>query len=226
MSTVPVEGGAVSTRHYPARPPALPAALALAHGAGGDQHSPFIVAYATALAERGIEVTTFNFLYSEARRRLPDARPKLEACFRGVIEAISARLPGKTALFAGGKSMGGRIATHLAAAEPSLPLAGIVLLGYPLHPPGRPEQRRDAHLAAVGRPMLFVQGSRDAFGTPAELSPLLERISPRPGLYIVEGGDHSFRVRRLPAAAQEALHRAAQDAVAGWIREIATSALR
>ena len=74
--------------------------------------------------------------------------------------------------------MGGRIATHVAAAEPTLPVKGLVLLGYPLHPPGRPDERRDAHLPAITRPMLFVQGTRDAFGTPAELQPILEKLAP------------------------------------------------
>src|SRR6266702_2864919 len=86
----------------------------------------------------------------------------------------------KRALFIGGKSMGGRIATQVAAGDPGLPIAGLVLLGYPLHPPGRPAERRDKHLPAVGRPMLFVQGSRDAFGTPEELTPLVATLQPAP----------------------------------------------
>ncbi len=99
--------------------------------------------------------------------------------------------------------MGGRIATHVAAADPDLPVAGLVLLGYPLHPPGRPTERRDAHLGDVRRPMLIVQGSRDTFGTPAEFDSLMGRLSPAPTLHVVEGGDHSFKIGRGGKAAQE-----------------------
>ena len=98
--------------------------------------------------------------------------------------------------------MGGRIATQVAAADPALPVAGLVLLGYPLHPPGKPDQRRDKHLPAIHRPMLFVQGTRDAFGTPDELAPILETLQPPPQLYAIAQGDHSFKLSRKDPAAQ------------------------
>ena len=146
------------------------AALILAHGAGAGQRSPFMIDCARALAALGIDTITFNFLYTEQRRRIPDRGPALEACYRAVIEAVRQSVgTARRALFIGGKSMGGRIATQVAAADFQLPIAGLVLLGYPLHPPGRPTELRDKHLPAVARPMLFVQGSRDTFGTPAEL---------------------------------------------------------
>ncbi len=116
--------------------------------------------------------------------------------------------------------MGGRIATHLAAANPAAPLAGLVLLGYPLHPPGRPDQRRDSHLPDVKCPMLFVQGSRDPFGTPAELEPILQRLTPTPQLHVIEGGDHGFSVRGATSAGKAAGHAAIQDVVVSWIREV------
>src|ERR1700704_5048123 len=132
----------------------------LAHGAGAGQQHPFMTAFADAIAARGIDVVTFNFLYIEQKRRLPDRGPALEACYRAAIDATRREVTAaRRALFIGGKSMGGRIATQVAAADAGLPLAGLVLLGYPLHPPGRPERLRDAHLPAVSRPMLFVQGS-------------------------------------------------------------------
>src|SRR4029077_471295 len=121
------------------------------------------------------------------------------------------------ALFIGGKSMGGRIATQVAAADPGLALAGLVLLGYPLHPPGRPGERRDKHLPAIARPMLFVQGSRDAFGTPAELTPIVERLEPKPTLYVVEQGDHSFKLSKKDPAAQAAVYAAVQQVIVDWI---------
>src|SRR5262249_21487579 len=146
-----------------------------------------------------LDVVTFNFLYTERRRGAPDRRPMLDACYREVIIATRRRIADTTPLFIGGKSMGGRIATHVAADDPGLAVSGIVLLGYPLHPPGKPTERRDAHLASVGRPMLFVQGSRDAFGTPDELSPILEKLKPKPALHVVEGGDHSFKATKVAA---------------------------
>ena len=111
--------------------------------------------------------------------------------------------------------MGGRIATQVAAANEGLPISGLVLLGYPLHPPGRPDKRRDAHLSSVRRPMLFVQGSRDAFGTPEELSPILASLEPAVTVHVVEGGDHS-----LAAPKREKGVRPLFEEVAAWITAI------
>src|SRR3954465_5921839 len=178
--TVTLETGASTTALvYRAEPAAANAALILGHGAGAGQRSAFMVDFAHALSLLGIDVVTFNFLYTEQGRRIPDRAPALESCYRSVIDAVYAGVPSaRRALFVGGKSMGGRIASQVAAADPQLRLSGLVLLGYPLHPPGRPTQRRDKHLAAIGRPMLFVQGTRDAFGTPTELAPILSTLRP------------------------------------------------
>jgi predicted alpha/beta-hydrolase family hydrolase len=197
--------------------------LILAHGAGADQRSPFMAGFARALAALGVDVVTFNFLYTEQRRRLPDKAPVLEACYRAVIDTVRERAEVESTgsvLFIGGKSMGGRIATQVAAADRELPIAGLVLLGYPLHPPGRPERRRDAHLPAVKRPMLIVQGERDTFGTPAELSPLLATLDPQPALHVVAGGDHSLKVSRRDSAAQAAIDDEAQRTIAKWIASV------
>src|ERR1700680_3237512 len=113
--------------------------------------------------------------------------------------------------------MGGRIATQVAAADATLPLAGLVLLGYPLHPPGRPERRRDAHLPAVGRPMLFVQGSRDGFGTPEELAPILADLVPRPAMHEIIGGDHSFKLTGRDPAKQAAAYADIQRVMVNWM---------
>ena len=173
------------------------AALVLAHGAGAPQTHPWMVRMAGALASRGLEVFTFNFLYAESRRRLPDKTPLLEATWRAAALAVRARSAiARRKLFIGGKSMGGRIATHVAAAEaPDAvdDLAGLVLLGYPLHPPGRPDKLRASHLARVRAPMLFVQGARDAFGSPAELEPFASPLAARgTRIFAIEGGDHSL----------------------------------
>jgi uncharacterized protein len=116
-----------------ARPPAT---LILGHGAGAPQTHPWMVAMAEAIAARGIQAVTFNFLYAEARRRVPDRSPVLEATWRAAIAAVGNHL-GEPRPFLGGKSMGGRIATQVAA-QPDVDVPGLVLLGYPLHPPGKP----------------------------------------------------------------------------------------
>jgi predicted alpha/beta-hydrolase family hydrolase len=116
--------------------------------------------------------------------------------------------------------MGGRIATHIAAADRQLPVRGLALLGYPLHPPGRPDQRRDQHLPAVARPMLFVQGSRDTFGTPIELEPILAGLTPAPTLHVVDGGDHSFKLNATRRSEQAAVYEDVQRTVIEWMLQV------
>jgi predicted alpha/beta-hydrolase family hydrolase len=212
---VPLDAGGVAALVYEADSRSG-AALILAHGAGAGQQSPFMVQFAGAIAALGIDTITFNFSYIEQKRRLPDKRPILEACYRAVIAAArtSVASAGRS-LVIGGKSMGGRIATHVAASDPACSAAGLVLLGYPLHPPGRPTERRDAHLPAVGRPMLVVQGSRDAFGTPQELTPVLSSLKAPATLHVVNGGDHSFKVSR--GGDQASVYADAQRTIAEWI---------
>src|SRR4051812_46183842 len=180
---------AVTATVYPAK---ADTALILAHGAGADQSHAFMVSFATALAERGIETITFNFVYSEQKRRIPDPAPKLEACYRAVIAAVRARYKSRK-LVIGGKSMGGRMASHLAAAGEE-GIAGLVMLGYPLHPPGRPDKLRVAHLEHITVPTLIVQGAKDSFGTPDELRPYLKQLKGPVELYVVDDADHSFKV--------------------------------
>ena len=208
----------------PPQPSRALATLILAHGAGAAQSSAFMVAFALALARRGCHAVTFNFPYTEQGRRLPDRAPTLEACFRDVITAIRARPDLAAApLVIGGKSMGGRMASHLAAQ--GLPdLAGLVALGYPLHPPGRPERLRAEHLARIRQPLLIVQGSRDAFGTPEELRPALASVGGTATLYVVEGGDHSFKVPRRGPVTQEEVFERVQDEIARWIGGLAVRA--
>jgi hypothetical protein len=217
--TVHWEGDAKTTASvYRAAGDPLGAALILGHGAGAGQRSAFMVDFAQALSALGVDIVTFNFLYTEQRRRIPDRAPALEACYRAVIKAACFEVESaRRSLFIGGKSMGGRIATQVAAAEPSLHLAGLVLLGYPLHPPGRPLERRDKHLPAIRRPLLFVQGGRDAFGTPEELAPIVAALEPAPTLHVIADADHSFKLRRKDPAAQEAVYADAQRTIVDWI---------
>jgi uncharacterized protein len=192
--------------------------LILGHGAGAGQRSDFMVSYANALAERGIDAVTFNFLYTEEGRRLPDPNDRLEACWRAVIDAIRQdKKLGGNALAIGGKSMGGRIASQVAAAGADA--GGLVLLGYPLHPPGKPKQLRSRHLPKIEAPLLFVQGARDAFGTPEELEPVLAKLTAPAELYVVEGVDHSFKVPKRGGRDQAAVHAAIQDRIAEWLRQ-------
>jgi predicted alpha/beta-hydrolase family hydrolase len=218
---IPVRTGAATTALvYPAANDggAVPAALILAHGAGAGQRSSFMVEFAHALSALGLDIVTFNFLYTEQGRKIPDRPPLLEACYLAVIDAMRAELDSaRRALYIGGKSMGGRIASQVAAAGPDVPVAGLVLLGYPLHPPGKPTERRDKHLPSVRRRMLFVQGSRDAFGTPDELSPVLGTLQPAATLHVVTQGDHSFKLPRKDPAAQAALHADVQRVIEAWI---------
>jgi predicted alpha/beta-hydrolase family hydrolase len=222
---VPLQAGAATTALvYPAGAPAVGAALILGHGAGAGQQSTFMVDFARALSSLGLDLITFNFPYTEQCRRIPDRGPVLEACYRSVIDAARTRVASAGRfLFIGGKSMGGRIATQVAAADSALPLAGLVLLGYPLHPPGRPADRRDKHLPAIGRPMLFVQGERDAFGTPSQLMPIVNDLRPAPTLRVVDGGDHSFKLSRKDPAAQAGVFANIQQDVVSWVRGIVSS---
>jgi predicted alpha/beta-hydrolase family hydrolase len=209
-------GGRVTALTYAAQ--RKTGVLVLAHGAGANQSHPFMVRVASGLAQRGIETTTFNFLYTEEGRRAPDPTPKLEACFRDVIGAVRARGSSDAdRLFLGGKSMGGRMASHLAA-QGERGLRGLVFLGYPLHPPGKPEQLRSEHLARIDIPMLFVQGTRDPFGTPLELRPVLEGLGGTAQVFPVELGDHSFNVPKRSGLTEDVIMTSVLDRVAGFCR--------
>jgi uncharacterized protein len=218
---VDLEMGATTALVYERQGPGAGASLILAHGAGAGQHSPFLVEFAQALAARGLDVITFNFPYTEHGRKVPDRRPVLDACYNAVIDRVRRTVASANeALFIGGKSMGGRIATHVVAADPQIPVRGLVLLGYPLHPPGKPLERRDAHLPDLRRPTLFVQGSRDTFGTPAEFEQVLGRMAPRPSFHVVERGDHSFKVVPGGKKIQADLHGRLQDTITAWIQSV------
>lgn len=225
-------GSTVSARWYPSATANADAAdskatrtvLILAHGAGAPQLHPFMTMSGRELASRGIDVVTFNFPYMEARRNVPDKAPVLEAAYLDVIDTVrSRRALAGARLFIGGKSMGGRMASHVAAhhAERAGDLAGLVFLGYPLHPPGRPQQARDAHLPLIRTRMLFVQGSRDTFGTPEELRPVLARLTASTSveLFEVEGGDHSLAVPKKGPVSQAEVFAKVFDRIAAWTVE-------
>ena len=179
-----------------------------------------MVAYATALAQAGTEVVTFNFPYMDGRRGAPDRAPVLEACFRAVVAEAQSHFGTPATLVIGGKSMGGRIATHVAA-QGLDHLRGVVAVGYPLHPPGRPDRLRTAHLPDIHVPLLVVQGERGTFGVPDELRPFLQQVPGGATLVTVPGGDHSLMVRREPAEVTR--QRVISDVVA-WMQALALTA--
>jgi hypothetical protein len=180
-------------------PPGADAVLVLAHGAGSGMRTPFMTGFAEEIGRLGVATLRFEFPYMQAGRRAPDRPQVLLDSWR---DAFAERVAGASGrpVFAGGKSMGGRIAS-MAAAE-GMAAAGLVFLGYPLHPPGRPEKIRDAHLPDVGAPMLFLQGSRDAFARPDLLAAVISRLGSRAEYVEVTGGDHSFRVPGGPRDAR------------------------
>jgi predicted alpha/beta-hydrolase family hydrolase len=166
--------------------------LALGHGAGGTMENPLLDGFARGLAEAGVTCLRFNFAYSERGKKAPDREPLLREAWTTAWRAATDL--GSPA-WAGGKSLGGRIASMMVA-DGSLDADGLVFVGYPLHPPGKPERIRDAHLDALGVPMLFLQGTSDPFGRWDLLTSVVERVGGT--LHPVEGGDHSFRVRGTP----------------------------
>jgi len=192
--------------------------VVLGHGAGANQLSNFMCMIAGGLAARGIDAMTFDFLYMEQKRHVPDPKARLESCYQAVIKtALGHRKLKQNRLVIGGKSMGGRIASQVAAAHPE-DIAGLVFLGYPLHPPGRPDKLRADHLQDIRAPMLFVQGARDAFGTEAEIQAVIERLQLPAILYAVEGGDHSLKVPKRLGVPQETVYETVMDNVASWLR--------
>jgi predicted alpha/beta-hydrolase family hydrolase len=209
--------GKVSGAIHRAADPTAQATLILAHGAGAPRTHPFMTGIAARIAKKGVDVVTFNFLYAEAGRKMPDRVELLEATWRAAIATVRARggLP-RERLFIGGKSMGGRIATHIASENEGLVLSGVVLLGYPLHPIGKPKVVRD-EIRRVALPMLVVQGTRDELGTASEMKKMLAGMS-KARLHVVEDGDHSLVLpKREGAERQERALDAAATAIAAFI---------
>lgn len=189
--------------------------VVLGHGAGGNRRTPFLVRFAQALADSGRGVLLFNFPYTEARRKVPDSPAVLEAAVRAV--AAEARRRGARRLTLGGKSMGGRIASQ--AAAQGLACDALVFLGYPLHPPGRTEKLRDAHLVRVEAPMLFLQGTRDAFARWDLIEGVTRRLGERARLVRFDEADHSFAVpKRTGVTAREVEERLAAE-TSSWLGE-------
>jgi len=198
------------------RPDDARALLVLAHGAGAGMRHAFMEGTSRRLAERGVATLRFQFPYLEGEQRRPPNPPRvLTATVRAAVERAAGLAP-ELPLFAGGKSLGGRM-TSTAAAEAPLPgVRGLVFFGFPLHAPGKPGRTRAAHLAEVELPMLFLQGTRDALASLDELRPVLEDLGPRAALHVVEGGDHSFHVPKRSGRSDDAVLEELADRVAEW----------
>lgn len=186
--------GAVGVSGLWTQAPRPAAVLVLAHGAGAGMNHPFMTGVAEALAAGGVSVLRFNFPYMQRRRRIPDAVSVLLETWSAAIRHAIGLAPGLPVV-AAGKSFGGRIASMLAAAQgESFPGSALVFFGYPLHAPGKIEQLRDAHFPMIRIPMLFIQGTRDAFARLDLIEEVVKKLQPLARLHLVTGGDHSFRV--------------------------------
>jgi uncharacterized protein len=212
---VQTSGGAVSLALD--GPESSPALVVLAPGAGAGLDSDFMAATAEGLAARGFHVARFNFLYLELGKRSPDRQQALESTFRDVVNDLEpSRRGGKLVL--GGKSLGGRIASHVVAG--GVPADGMLFLGYPLHPPGRPERIRDAHLREISVPMLFLEGTRDPFCPLSTLDEARSHFRAATEVAIVEGGDHSFKVRASSGRTTREAWAEVVDVSAAWLERL------
>lgn len=191
------------------------AVLVLGHGAGGTRKNPWLVRMAEGLSGSARRVVLYNFPYTESGRKAPDRPEVLEATVAAVVAWCRDELQA-TKLALGGKSMGGRIASQ--AVAKGLEVDALVFLGYPLHPPGQPDKLRDAHLGAIKVPMLFLQGTRDAFATWDKLTPVLSRL-PLATLHAIDQGDHGFAVPKKTGRTVADVEKECADVVDGWLAE-------
>jgi len=187
----------------------------LGHGAGAGMRHPFIERVATDLANRGIATFRYQFPYMEAGRRLPDSPRVLQETVRAAIGTAHAQAP-DLPLIAGGKSMGGRISSHVAADDAPPELKGLVFLGYPLHAPKKSEVKRAEHLDRIRIPMLFLQGTRDDLADLALLTPIVEQLGPSATMHIVAGANHSFTVLKRSGRTDDEVMTELADVIESW----------
>lgn len=204
-------------------PPGVETSVILAHGAGNDMTNPLLVAVCRCLGENGFPALRFNFPYKEAGKRRPDAHATLVEAWRSAerfMREHSGRRVGR--LVAGGKSMGGRVASQMVA-EWLLPADALLFLGYPLHPPGKKDRLRDAHLYAVHIPMFFIAGTRDPLCDLGRLRRVLGGIETTWDLEVVEGGDHSFKLPKSAGLSQEDVYDRIAQRVCDWVHLLETT---
>jgi uncharacterized protein len=197
-------------------PPRARACYVLAHGAGAGMTHPFMAAVAMELAERGIATFRYQFPYMEQGSRRPDPPRLAQATVRAAVTDAARRLL-KLPLFAGGKSFGGRMTSQAQAAEPLAGARGLIFLGFPLHPAGKPSQERGRHLFDVRVPMLFLQGTRDALATLDQIEPLCAALGYGATLKLYADADHSFHVPARTGRKDAQVRAEMLDALAAWI---------
>ena len=196
------------------------ACYVVAHGAGAGMNHPFMAAMAAGLAEREIATLRYQFLYMEEGAKRPDTPKVAHAAVRAAVAEAARQVP-ELPLFAGGKSFGGRMTSQAQAVAPLPGVHGLVFLGFPLHPPGRPSDERAEHLAEVQIPMLFLQGTRDDFAQLELLRPLVERLGARATLKLFEEADHSFHVPARTGRKDAEVRAELLDAAAQWLDKVA-----
>jgi uncharacterized protein len=188
----------------------------LAHGAGAGMNHPFMAAIAAELASRGIATLRYQFPYMERRSKRPDPPPVAHATVRAAVATASRLLP-ELPLIAGGKSFGGRMTSQTQAKEPLPGVRGLVFLGFPLHPSGKPSQDRGKHLFDVRIPMLFLQGTRDTLAASDQIEPLCAALGPGATLRLFPDADHSFHVPARTGRKDADVRSDLADALAAWI---------
>jgi predicted alpha/beta-hydrolase family hydrolase len=197
-------------------PPGATACFVLAHGAGAGMEHPFMAAVSGDLAQLGIATLRYQFPYMEKRSRRPDPPALCHAAVRAAVSAAT-ELTSGLQLFAGGKSFGGRMTSQAQAATPLGGVRGLIFLGFPLHPPGKPSVERADHLFKVQVPMLFLQGARDEFAELDLLEPLVKKLGERATLQLFEDADHSFHVPARSGRKDAEVRREVVQTLARWI---------
>jgi predicted alpha/beta-hydrolase family hydrolase len=221
MSTRPISlaialpsGGTVSGLLQ--KPAGAKACYVFAHGAGAGMDHAFMASIAQGLAERGIASLRFNFPFMEQGSKRPDSPALAHAAIRAAVAEAARHMPG-VPLFAGGKSYGGRMSTQAQAAEPLPGVKGLVLVGFPLHPAGKPSTERAAHLADVKLPMLFLQGTRDALADLDLITQTTAGLGKKASLHIVDGADHAFHVLVRSGRTDAQVRDELLDTMAAWM---------
>ena len=215
--TIRVGSESTSAIHDPAPNGDTSTVFVCAHGAGGNMTDKAMVTVSRALGARGLGIVRFNFLYKEKRSSRPDPMPKLKDTAAAVVAHVRAELQPKT-LIIGGRSMGGRAASMLAA--DGFDCSGLLLLAYPLHPPGKPDQLRDAHLPSIRVPVLCANGTRDPFCTPELMNRVRERLTTPWQMLWLEGADHSFHVPKSSRTTDAQVMADVADAAEAWVSQL------
>jgi hypothetical protein len=214
---VPGAGKVSALLDLPAEPFAC---YVFAHGAGAGMEHAFMAAVAEGLVQRGVAVLRFQFPFMEQGSKRTDAPPVAQAAARAAVREAAARAPG-LALFAGGKSFGGRMSSQAQADDPLPGVRGLVFVGFPLHPAGKPSTQRAAHLEQVKVPMLFLQGTRDALADLDLVRQVTSGLPDRATLHVVDGADHAFHVLARSGRNDAQVRDEILDATVAWMRRLA-----